>query len=46
MLISPELQQELRAQYNPDGSDLRRTQLRMVEMLNFIDEFCIKYKDV
>ena len=43
MLISPELQQKLRTQYNPDGSNLRRAQLRMVDMLKFIDEFCTKH---
>lgn len=33
-------QKELRAKYNPDGSDLRRAQLRMTEMLVFIDKVC------
>lgn len=32
--------EELRAQYNPDGSDLRRAQLRMLDMLKFIDRVC------
>ena len=30
----------LRAKYNPDGSVLRRAQLRMLEMLKFIDKIC------
>ena len=33
-------QKELRARYNPDGSDLRRAQLKMLDMLIFIDEIC------
>ena len=32
--------EELRAQYTPDGSDLRRAQLRMLEMLKFIKNVC------
>lgn len=35
-------QDKLREQYNPDGSDLRRAQLRMLEMLKFIDRVCQK----
>lgn len=31
---------ELMQKYNPEGSDLRRAQKRMLEMLIFIDEFC------
>lgn len=46
-MISPELQAELRAKFNPDGSDLRNLQLRMLEMLKYIDLICrendIKY---
>lgn len=33
-------QEKLRAQYNPDGSDLRRAQLKMLDMLKFIDRVC------
>ncbi len=33
-------QEELRAQYNPDGSDLRKAQLRMLDLLIFIDNVC------
>ncbi len=46
-MISPELHAELRAKFNPDGSDLRKMQLRMLEMLKYIDRICrendIKY---
>lgn len=34
--------EELRRKYNPDGSDLRKAQLRMVQMLKFIDDVCTK----
>jgi len=30
--------------YNPDGSPLRKAQLRMLEMLTFIDSVCQKHK--
>lgn len=39
-MIDAETQERLRAKYNPDGSDLRRAQLRMLEMLKYIDEIC------
>ena len=46
-MIDPKLQAELRTKYNPDGSDLRKMQLRMLEMLKYIDKICrendIKY---
>lgn len=46
-MINKELQAELRAKYNPDGSQLRRLQLTMLEMLKYIDNICqennIKY---
>ncbi len=41
-MINEKLQASLRAKYNPDGSLLRRHQLRMVEMLKFFDDICIK----
>lgn len=41
-MISKDLQHELREKYNPDGSQLRRAQIRMVEMLKFIDKICLK----
>lgn len=39
-MISAELNKELRLKYNPDGSELRKAQLRMLEMLLFIDKVC------
>ncbi|MDE6479935.1 MAG: LicD family protein [Muribaculaceae bacterium] len=46
-MIDKEQQAELRAKFNPDGSDLRKMQLRMLEMLKYIDKICrendIKY---
>ena len=43
-MISLKLQQELRLKYNPDGSDLRKYQLRLLEILKFIDSICKKHK--
>lgn len=46
-MISPDKQAALRSRYNPDGSDLRKMQLRMLDMLKYIDRVCrennIKY---
>ena len=39
-MINPELQTRLRERFNPDGSSLRRAQLRMLQMLEFIDDVC------
>lgn len=39
-MINKEIQKKLREKYNPDGSDLRIAQLRMCEMLKFIDKIC------
>lgn len=39
-MIAPEIQAELRQRFNPDGSDLRKMQLRMLEMLKYIDRIC------
>jgi lipopolysaccharide cholinephosphotransferase len=39
-MISQEKQNELRNRYNPDGSLLRKHQLKMLDILNYIDEFC------
>lgn len=30
----------LRSKYNPDGSSLRKSQLKMLDMLKFVDEVC------
>lgn len=39
-MIDSNLQKQLREKYNPDGSNLRKAQLRMAEMLGFIDKVC------
>ncbi len=39
-MIDSKLQTELRTRFNPDGSQLRRHQLRMLEMLIYIDKIC------
>ncbi len=36
-------QKQLRIRFNPDGSLLRKHQLRMLEMLKYIDKICKKY---
>ncbi len=41
-MIDPALQAQLRARFNPDGSDLRKMQLRMLDMLKYLDEVCKK----
>lgn len=42
-MINQKIQEELRKEYNPEGSILRRAQLRMLEILRFVDEVCRKY---
>lgn len=42
-MIDRQTQQELRNIYNPDDSDLRNLQLRMLEILKSVDEICIKH---
>lgn len=39
-MIDQEIQQKLRVKYNPEGSELRCMQLRMLEMLKYIDKVC------
>lgn len=39
-MVDEKIQSELRSIYNPDGSTLRRAQLRMLEMLKFVDKVC------
>lgn len=39
-MISAERQLELRNQFNPDGSDVRKVQLRLLDMLLYIDSVC------
>ena len=40
MTLPASVHQSLRDRYNPDGSVLRRAQLRMLEMLKFLDRVC------
>ena len=42
-MIDEDLQQKLRARYNPDGSSLRTYQLHMVHMLDYFDRFCSEH---
>lgn len=42
-IISKEKQNELRQRFNPEGSDLRRQQLRMMELLLAFDKICKKH---
>jgi len=39
-MISAEIQNKLRSQYNPDGSELRKIQLRMLDILLEFDRIC------
>jgi lipopolysaccharide cholinephosphotransferase len=39
-MITPELQEQFRAEYNPDGSVLRRQQMRMLDILLHVDRVC------
>lgn len=39
-MIDSKVQAELRARYNPDGSPLRRHQLKMLEILKYVDKVC------
>lgn len=39
-MIDAEFHNRLREQYSPDGSTLRKAQLRMVDLLKFIDKVC------
>lgn len=39
-MIDAQLQQSLRERFNPEGSMLRRQQMRMVEILRFVDALC------
>lgn len=47
MIIDPKTQYELRSRFNPEGSDLRKIQMRLLEMLKYLDKMCrdnnIKY---
>ncbi|MCM1022118.1 MAG: LicD family protein [Muribaculum sp.] len=39
-MINPDTQQQLRQRFNPDGSTLRLSQLRMLEILLHVDRVC------
>ena len=39
-MINKDIQQELQARFNPDGSVLRRQQLIMLDILKFFDKIC------
>lgn len=41
-MIDRQLQLDLRMKYNPDGSQLRNLQLRLLEILKFFDDVCRK----
>lgn len=42
-MIDKQLEKKLRAQYNPEGSLLRKGQLRMLEILKSVDSICQKH---
>lgn len=42
-MIDSNIQAQLRNEYNPEGSDLRKFQLRLLEMLVFLDRICTKH---
>lgn len=42
-MISPEISADLRSRFNPDGSTLRRHQLRMLDMLKELDRICSEH---
>ena len=39
-MIDEKLQNDLRAKYNPEGSQLRQHQLRTLEILKIVDIIC------
>jgi lipopolysaccharide cholinephosphotransferase len=41
-MLELEIKKKLQAKYNPEGSELRTLQLRLLEMLDFIDDICKK----
>ena len=41
--LSPSVQEELRRRFNPDGSSLRRQQLRMLELMDLLDKVCRRH---
>lgn len=45
-MITTQLAEDLKKQFNPEGSDLRKQQLIMLDMLKKLDSFCKKYNIV
>lgn len=43
-MVAQNVQDELRARFNPDGSALRQVQLRLLDMLLYIDRICKENK--
>ena len=43
-MIDAALQQQLRERFKPDGSPLRRQQLRLLEMLVWLDDVCRRHR--
>jgi lipopolysaccharide cholinephosphotransferase len=39
-MIDPKLQEQFRAEFNPDGSMLRRQQMKMLDILLHVDKIC------
>ncbi len=44
MYINDDLANKLKEKFNPEGSNLRLAQMRMLKMLKFIDKICEEYK--
>lgn len=42
-MIDPKIQQELKERFSPEGSLLRKIQLRQLEILDYVDEVCKKH---
>lgn len=42
-MIDEKLQAQLRAKYNPEGSHLRQHQLKMLDMLKYFNDLCVKH---
>ncbi len=42
-MIDSSIQQQLRQRFNPDGSTLRRMQMRMLEILKYVDRICTEH---
>lgn len=42
-MIEEKIQAQLRAEFNPDGSDLRNSQLKMLDILKCVDRICKKH---